>query len=826
MVEYMKVYIERKGEQMRRIHFFLIFALLLLAVIGYKTYEQYHRISKTQNLIIQNESKSLGNFITAFRQTYQDIFLQHHIEVTDKTLHLLPVKTIKEITERFSKSVQGDIIIRTVSDRPRNPENMANQFELEMISFFKKHPDVKEKFIQNGNLYYYTKPLYIRKSCLKCHGKREETLVSIRKKYDLAYDYKVGELRGLMNISIKKHSFFNILYNDFRNTVIVTFLIYILFLVLIYFLLQKVQQHEKRYRSQLEKEIQLKTSEIEKQRNTFVTLFEKSSDGILIIKGSRIIKCNEKAVQMFGYKTKEAFLSQPTRALSPRFQNDGILSTEKIREMVKLSQKYKGYQFEWQNKKRDGSFFLSEVTLTPIILDNEEVLYIVIRDISEKKKAQEKLIEQKNILHYQAHHDALTGLPNRTLFNDRLEHGIARAKRHKTMLALLFVDLDHFKQINDSLGHHIGDRVLKVVAERLRAKIRKEDTLSRLGGDEFTLILEEIHKVQDIQKLAEKIEKVITQPMHIEGHTLYISGSIGISIYPQDDEKPQNLIKYADAAMYRAKDEGRNNYQFYSKEMTTLAFQRLVMESNMRQALDNREFKLYYQPQFDTRNGKMVGLEALIRWEHPTLGLLLPDKFIPLAEESDLIVEIDRWVMQTAMEQMAVWYKQGYSPGHLGLNLAMRQLGSHDFMKMLKHCMKKTAFKPVWLELEVTESQVMQKPDESIEKLQALNDIGIKIAIDDFGTGYSSLAYLKRLPVSKLKIDQSFIRELPYNKEDVAIVNAIIALANSLDIGIIAEGVESEEQREFLIANHCYVMQGYYYCRPVIAEEIEKEFLV
>jgi diguanylate cyclase (GGDEF)-like protein/PAS domain S-box-containing protein len=811
---------------MRRIHLFLIFALLLFMLIGYKTYEQYERILKTQDLIIQNESRSLGNFIAAFRQTYQDIFLRHNIEVTDKTLHLLPVKTTREISERFSKSLQGDIVIRTVSDRPRNPENMANAFEMEMINYFKKHSEVKEKFTQLGSHYYYTKPLYVKASCLKCHGKREDTIPSIREKYNLAYDYKVGDLRGLVNISIKEHTFFNILYKDFRNTVIITVVIYIFFLTLIYFLLQKVQKHEERYRDHLEKEIRQKTSEIEKQKNTFVTLFEKSSDGILIMHRGKIIECNEKAVRMFGYTDKKTFLSQTIRSFAPRFQPDGQLSVRKVRQIVRLSQKHNGYQFEWQNKKADGEIFLGEVMLTPIILDNKKVLHIVIRDISEKKKAQEKLIEQKNILHYQAHHDALTGLPNRILFNDRLEHGIERAKRQKSMLALLFVDLDHFKKINDSLGHHIGDKVLKVVAERLRMEVHQEDTLSRLGGDEFTIILEDIDKIQKVQKLAQKIEEVIAKPMRIEGHTLYISGSIGISIYPQDDIKPQNLLKYADAAMYRAKDEGRNNYQFYSKEMTTLAFQRLVMESNMRQALERDEFRIYYQPQFDARDGVIVGLEALIRWEHPTLGLLLPEKFIPLAEESDLIVEIDRWVMQTAMEHFSQWYGKGYIPGNLGLNLSMRQLGSSDFMEILEQSMHKTGFKSVWLELEVTESQVMQKPEESIEKLKALNDMGIKIAIDDFGTGYSSLAYLKRLPVSRLKIDRSFIRDIPENKEDVAIVKAIIALAKSLGIGIIAEGVESEVQSSFLMKNHCYMMQGYYYGRPVISEKIEELFLL
>jgi len=807
---------------MHAARYFMIFALLLLTLLGYKTYEQYEGISETQRLIVQNESKSLAYFITAFRQTYQDVFLRNHIDINDKTIHLFPVKTTREISDRFSKSLKGDVVIRTVSDRPRNPENKADEFEIEMMDYFRNHPDKKEYFIQKENVYFYSKPLYIKQSCLKCHGARDNAVPSIREKYDTAYDYKVGDLRGLMTIKIKEHTFFDVLYADFRNTVIVTLLIYLFFLLIIYIMFLKMRKRDEQYTENLENEIDRKTSEIEKQKDTFKTLFEKASDGILIMGKKSLIECNEQAVSIFGYASREVLLRTPPDNMSPIYQADGMLSSEKIKEMVLLAQKNKGHQFEWINLRANGDVFFSEVTLTPIVLNGEDVLHIVIRDISEKKKAEKKLIEQKNILHYQAHHDALTGLPNRTLFNDRLEHGVEICRRQNTMLALLFIDLDHFKQINDTLGHHVGDRVLKVVAERLKAKLRKEDTLARLGGDEFTIIIEDLDHIQEIQQLAEKIQKVMAQPIHVDGHTLYITCSIGISIFPQDDIEPENLIKYADAAMYRAKEEGRNNYQFYSKEMTTLAFQRLIMESSLRQALEHDEFELYYQPQYNGATGELTGVEALIRWNHPEMGLLYPDKFIPLAEESDLIVEIDRWVMRTAMMQFAYWYEQGFSPGRLGLNLSMRQLNSTDFIAALEKCLDTTMFRSEWLELEVTESQVMKRPEESIEKLNSIHEMGISIAIDDFGTGYSSLAYLKRLPVSRLKIDQSFVRDIPENKEDVGIVKAIIALSKSLDIGIIAEGVETQEQKLFLLVHGCQEMQGYYYSKPVTSEKIEE----
>ncbi len=812
---------------MRTFRYFLIFALLLFVMLGYKTYEQYQRISHTQDVIVENETASLGEFISAFRQTYQELFLRHGIPIDDKTLNLLPVKTIHEISRRFSKRVKGDIVVRTVSDRPRNPANLANAYEMQMIEYFRKHPNAREHFIQKGNEYLYTKPLYIKESCLKCHGKREETIPSIRKKYDSAYGYKVGDLRGLLSIEVKEDTLFDVLYEDFRNTVITTMLIYLLFLGIIYLLFRKMRQKEEHHTVTLEKEVKAKTAEVEKQRDTFETLFEKASDGILIIRGKSIIECNERAVSLFGCPSKEALLAAPLHTLSPEMQPDGTPSADKIKEMVALAKAHKAHQFEWLNRTASGELFFSDVTITPIVLNDEDVLHIVIRDISEKKKAERKLIDQKNYLHYQAHHDHLTGLPNRTLFKDRLEHGIEVAKRQESMLALLFIDLDHFKHINDTLGHHIGDMVLKVVSERLKAKLRPEDTLARLGGDEFTIVIEDVKALDEIQILAERILQVMTQPIHMGGHTLYTSCSIGISVYPQDGKNPDHLVKYADAAMYRAKEEGRNNYQFYSKEMTTLAYQRLILESSMRQAIKRDEFIVYYQPQYDAGDNRLVGMEALIRWQHPDskMGLLSPARFIPLAAESDLIIEIDRWVMEKAMTQFVDWYARGLEPGRLSLNLSIRQLNTHNYIEVLKETMERLHFNPAWLELEVTEGQVMKKPEESIDKLNKIAALGIRISIDDFGTGYSSLAYLKRLPVSVLKIDQSFVREVPENKDDTAIVKAIIALAESLGIDIIAEGVENEAQKIFLLLQGCSTMQGYFYGKPMPGVLFEERFL-
>jgi len=809
---------------MKSMKFFILFALLLFIILSYRTYEQYKEISKTQKLIVLNESRSLGKFITAFRQTYQDIFLREHIAITDSSLNLLPVKTITEISEHFGSKVKDEITIRTVSDRPRNPLNEADRFEKNMIDHFRTHPESKYRFIENKGAYSYFKPLYIEKACLKCHGKREEAIPSIRKRYDKAYDYKMGEIRGVMHIRIKDRDLFSGLYDDFLTALLSTVLIYILLLIIIYLLIKRIHRKEKVYLEHLEQEIEKNTRVIKKQKETFETLFEKSSDGILILDGSRFIECNEKMVEILKYNSKEELLNMHYSAMVPKFQPDGINSYEKSKEMIALARKYKGYQFECVYLRANGEEFLAEVTLTPIILGSHHVIYTVIRDISEKKRAQQELLRQKNILHHQAHHDALTGLPNRTLFRDRLEHGLELSERHLDKLALFFIDLDNFKQINDSLGHYMGDKVLVVVSERLKAKIRKEDTLARLGGDEFTIIMENLETIQQVSVLAKKIQEVLNQPMHIEGHTLYISCSIGISFYPQDAKNANDLLKYADAAMYKAKEEGRNTYQFYSAEMTALAFDRVVMESSLRQAIKNEEFVLYYQPQVDAKTSKMTGMEALIRWNHPRLGLMSPDKFIPLAEETGLIIEMDRWVMRTAMTQIKEWYRAGLNPGVLALNLSMRQLMDKDFIEILHDCLETIDFDPKWLEFEVTESQMMKKPDDAIVRLGQIKVMGITIAIDDFGTGYSSLSYLKRLPVEKLKIDQSFIRGIPDDKENAAIVKATIVLAKSLSLNIIAEGVENEAQKKFLVEQGCIHMQGYYYARPMQAKQIEKKY--
>jgi len=431
-----------------------------------------------------------------------------------------------------------------------------------------------------------------------------------------------------------------------------------------------------------------------------------------------------------------------------------------------------------------------------------------------------QLRAQKNALQYQATHDALTGLANRVLFSERLEYAIEKSKIRNMRMALLFVDLDHFKEINDSLGHEAGDKVLSIVTQRLKHTVVKEESLARFGGDEFTVIIEELQNLEEVSLLADKILNVLLAPIAVNHHELYVGCSIGISLYPDNGDTTQDLLKYADAAMYAAKNEGRNNVRYYSSEMTTRALERVVMETSLRAGLKNGEFIVYFQPQVNGKENRLFGMEALVRWNSPSVGLVSPAAFIPIAESTGLIVELDRYVMKHAMTQIAQWYKEGLNPGILSMNLTMKQLQQKDFIEYLKTLLAETGCSIEWVELEVTEDQIMIHPDEAIDILREISRIGVKIAVDDFGTGYSSLSYLKKLPINKLKIDQSFVRELPDDEEDVAITKAIIAMAQSLNLDVIAEGVETVEQKDFLVQNGCINIQGYFYSKPKPADEI------
>ena len=467
--------------------------------------------------------------------------------------------------------------------------------------------------------------------------------------------------------------------------------------------------------------------------------------------------------------------------------------------------------FEKDLVRRDG---VMVPVLFGAVLQEEEIACFVV-DLSQNKQTQDKL-------NHLAYHDALTDLPNQALFKDRLKQAIAYSRRNDQMHAVLLLNLDRFKTINDSLGYTAGDRLLQSVAQRLTSCVRESDTVARFGSDEFAVLLTQISRAQDAVNAARAIKGVLDQAFIFDEQEVFISTSIGISLYPHDDRDTAGLLKNAGTALDRAKVAGGNNYEFYTAGGTTRALKQLVLESNLRGALERSEFVVQYQPQVTIPDFHLVGMEALVRWRHPSLGLLYPSEFVPFAEDSGLIIALGDWVMRTACLQNKAWQDKGLAPMRLSVNFSARQFQQPTFISTVAEILKETNLDPRWLELELTESSIMKEPEQAIEKLHELKLMGIRVAIDDFGTGYSSLNYLKRFPIDTLKIDKTFVSDVCKDPHDTAIVRAIITLGHALDLTVIAEGVETQEQLQYLSSLDCDVVQGFLFSKSLSAAMFEE----
>ncbi|HET6265823.1 MAG TPA: EAL domain-containing protein [Usitatibacter sp.] len=440
------------------------------------------------------------------------------------------------------------------------------------------------------------------------------------------------------------------------------------------------------------------------------------------------------------------------------------------------------------------------------------------------RRTNDELSSALSTIQRMATHDTLTGLPNRALFNETLAHAIARAQRHSSRLAIFFLDLDRFKNINDTLGHGVGDRVLQEAARRLIASVRASDLMARLGGDEFVLLVEDFEGTSDLADIAAKVVAAFEPTTTIDGHELALSASVGICAFPEDGRDAQELLSNADIAMYRAKEQGRNRFCFYAAELNQLSEERLALEAGLRHALERGEIEIFYQPKIEFRTGRVTGVEALIRWRHPTLGLLMPDRFISLAEENGVIIPIGYWTLRRVCERARRWHDDGL---HLSMavNLSASQFHQPELVAELAAILKTTGLAPDALELEITESMVMKDPERAVRIMEALRAMGVRLSIDDFGTGHSSLGYLKRFPINQLKVDRTFVRDLPHNGDDIAITRAVIAMAHSLKMSVVAEGVEHQQQFDLLRAEGCDEFQGYF-CRPPLEEGELMRFLV
>ena len=546
-------------------------------------------------------------------------------------------------------------------------------------------------------------------------------------------------------------------------------------------------------------------------------VIDNADEGIITLDHEGFVESfNAAAEHIFGYAATE-IIGRNIEIFMPAGHADSGEPTQKC--LV-------AGHYEAIGRNKQGGDFPIEVTVSKAHLEGMAQFVCIVRDITERKLAEEKLSAMAN-------YDSLTGLPNRNLFKDRLTQAMNRANRNNTLAALMFLDLDRFKTVNDTLGHDAGDRLLQHVAKLLQNILRKSDsvlrnemdndegeihTVSRLGGDEFTIILEGITHVDGVTAVAQKIIEAFGQPVHLGVHEIYASTSIGIVLYPFDETDEENLIKDADSAMYRSKELGRNTFQYYTKDLNMQTSSRLRLETDLRHAIERGEFILHYQPKVDLASNEIIGVEALIRWQHPENGLIPPNDFIPILEENGLIIPVGEWVVRTVCEQNMAWKRNGNRPLTVAVNLSGRQFMQKNLVGSIAGILEETGMEPRFLELELTESILMQHTSYNVATLAELVAMGIQISIDDFGTGYSSLSYLKRFDLHALKIDRSFVNELSTNKDDVAIVSAIIALANSLGLSVIAEGVETQEQLDMLRNLGCHQVQGYFLGRPMSAD--------
>ncbi|MBF0133482.1 MAG: EAL domain-containing protein [Magnetococcales bacterium] len=552
--------------------------------------------------------------------------------------------------------------------------------------------------------------------------------------------------------------------------------------------------------------------EVDEQLRIATKVLENAIEGVIITDDKGIIQSvNPAFTRITGHEAVEV-TGNPLKSLLGRHQEP------EFNEQVWQSLLERGmWRGEILDRKKNGEAYPQWETIT-VIRDragNVTNFISIFHDLTEIRASQREL-------HFKTYHDTLTGLPNRDLFADRLAQAVVNAHRNEGKVLVIFLGLDHFKKINNSLGHQLGDQLLRNVASRLRTFIREGDTLSRLAGDSFGFIMREIHNAKDAVLVARKINNALAEPFAIEEHELFLTASTGITLFPEDGTDAASLIKNADMALNRAKLTGRDTCTFYKASMGEQANRRLKMEKDLRQGLDREEFILFYQPKVSLATGHVVGMEALVRWHQPDMGMVSPGEFIPIAEETGLILPLGEWILKTACRQNRIWRESGFDRLRMAVNLSVRQFRQRDLFERVRRILENSGLPPQLLELEITESMVMDNVESVIVTMTRLRSLGLLIAVDDFGTGYSSLSYLKRFPLHTLKIDQSFVRDLTFDSDDAAIVNAIIAMAQSLKLNVVAEGVETEDQLSFLRLHGCDEMQGYYFSKPLPAEEFTK----
>jgi diguanylate cyclase (GGDEF)-like protein len=720
-----------------KLNIWLLLSALLSVVLAIDLSVSYQNLKRETRAETEYDARTIYGFMMATRRVYQEQFIASGLPVTDATIGFLPAHSFSHISRDFANWNSNGIIFNNVSDVPRNPKNQADKFEIAAIDWFRANPAASERMTdivteQGVGYLLFTAPIRIEPFCLKCHGDRAAAPASIRNRYSTAYNYKVGDIRGVASIRIPS---------------------------------------------------------------------EKFEERVFRLWIGQLIK------SLVGYAT--IFLALGL-----------ILDRLVIRRLLRLKNSAQHIA-----NGEYGTRITQELETRPAKQDEIGELAVTFNRMAEK--VQNREAEIFNLAYY----DPLTNLPNRRLLMDRLNQALIASGRSQAFGALLIIDLDQFKTLNDTQGHDIGDQLLIAVAQRLTENVRQDDTVSRPGGDEFVVILDnlspdETAAAQQAEMIAEKIRAALNQSYQLAGvEQMHEStASIGMTLFQGHDNSTDVLLKQADVALYQAKDSGRNKVRFFNPDMQAAINSRTALESALRQALNKNELQLYYQPQVD-QLGRIIGAEALLRWQRPGIGMVSPAAFIPLAEESGLILPIGDWVLQTACAQLTAWAGNDQTRDlQLSINVSARQFHQAEFVGQIASCLARSGINPTRLKLELTESIVLDNVEEVIQRMQKLRNLGISFSMDDFGTGYSSLSYLKRLPLDQLKIDQSFVRDISIDFNDAAIVRAILAMSQSLGLKVIAEGVETPAQHEFLLANGCLTFQGYLFGKPMPIEELEKQF--
>ncbi|MDD5387936.1 MAG: EAL domain-containing protein [Gallionellaceae bacterium] len=814
----------------------LLAALAVMAWFGY----QHSRRSVEAALL--EEGRSLHGVLMAVRRTYQRQFLASGLELDARSVGFLPAHAMPRIAHDFQSFDRRGVRFNNVSDRARNPGNQADTLEMAAIHYFRAHPEAKERLTSYSNpqgqrYYHYTTPIWTEPYCLKCHGKVEDAPAAIRRGYKLAYGYQVGDLRGILSVKLPaaetEARILGLWWHEQAIHLAVVALALLLAGVLVQLLvvrrLSVFRQGARRLAAgdytwrapeggtdetaELAHSLNEMTRAIQHSQEGMrlaASVFDHAREGIMITDAAGdIVDINPAFSQITGF-AREEVLGKTPRALKSGRHEPAFYAT-----MWRTIIEEGHWLGEIWNRRKTGEEFPERLSISPIRDPAGAISHYlgVFTDISLVK-------QQEQQLQHLAQHDALTGIPNRVLLADRMRQAIAQARRSGNLLAVGYLDLDGFKPINDTYGHEAGDRLLVEMARRMSEALRSGDTVARLGGDEFVLLLQDLGDVEECEATLNRLLGVINQSTLIDGQVASLSASIGVSLYPSDDEDPDTLLRHADQAMYAAKQAGRGRYTFYDVEGDRRARTHRETQERIRLALENQEFELFYQPQVNMRGGEMVGAEALIRWRHPERGLLTPAVFLPVIENTELDIALGEWVLQKALSQLATWRERGLDI-HVSVNISAHHIQRPDFLEKLMACLAAYPdVSPRQLELEILETAALEELAHVSEVIRTCQKLGSDFALDDFGTGYSSLTYLKHLPVHTLKIDQSFVRDMLRDPDDLAIVEGVIALAEAFGRDIVAEGVENLESGLLLLQLGCAVAQGYSIARPMPADDL------